>query len=98
MSILNDDCNFIINMVKNEMYQISNHAIQRMGERDIEEEDIEDIVANGNFSYANFDKSKGECPRYMFSSNGKNAIIVLTSENMPIVVTVYKEGEENEML
>lgn len=98
MSILNDDCNFIINMVKNEMYQISNHAVQRMNERNIEENDIEDIVANGTFTYANFDKSKCESPRYMFSNEGKNAIIALTAENMPVVVTVYKEGENNEML
>ena len=59
---------------------------------------IEDIVTNGIFFYANFDKSKGESPRYMFSNEGKNAIIALTAENMPVVVTVYKEGENNEML
>lgn len=98
MSMLNDDCDFIINMVKNEMYQISNHAIQRMNERNIEEEDIENIIMNGIFSYANFDKNKGENPRYMFSNEGKNAIVALTSESMPVVVTVYKEGENNEML
>lgn len=98
MSVLNDDCNFIVSMVKNEMYQVSNHAIQRMEERKIEEEDIENIVIKGTFSFANFDKSKGESPRYMFSNEGKNAIIALTSENMPVVVTVYKDGEKNEML
>lgn len=94
MSILYDDCNFIVNMVSNEMYQICEHATQRMNERDIEEDDIESTVKNGVFSYANFDKSKGESPRYMFSDKGINIIVALTEENMPIVVTVYKDGEE----
>lgn len=93
MSILDNDCKFIIKMVQNEMYQISSHAIQRMSERDIDENDIEELVANGTFSYANFDKNKGENPRYMFSNLGKNAVIALTSENIPVVVTVYKDGE-----
>ena len=89
MSILNDDCNFIINMINNGTYTISGHAIKRMNERSINEYDIENTVINGAFSYANFDKSKGEAPRYMFSDKNANVIIALTDENVPVVVTVY---------
>ena len=46
------EAEYIRNMVKNEMYDISPHANQRMNERNMSFEELEDIILNHQYKIA----------------------------------------------
>jgi hypothetical protein len=97
MATIDSECGYIQSMIQNDMYIITKHAQLRMRERDID--DIMEIVVNGTYKHAKYDPAKGESPRYLFSYDGENVIIALGGNNpLPGIITVYKEGDKNEVL
>ena len=86
---------YIRNMVNNEMYDISPHANQRMNERNMSFEEIEDIILNHQYKRA---KVEGNNARYEFYTNTKDKIIVALGTEMilPVIVTVIKGGVNDE--
>lgn len=82
---------FIRNMVSNGMYDISPHANERMNERNMFFDEIEDIILNHKFKLA---KEEGTNERYEFYTDTKDKIIVALGLEMmiPVIVTVIKGG------
>lgn len=82
---------FIRNMVSNGMYDISPHANERMNERNMFFDEIEDIILNYKFKLA---KEEGRNERYEFYTDTKDKIIVALGSKMmiPVIVTVIKGG------
>lgn len=85
------DAEYIRKMVSNEMYDISPHANQRMNERNMSFEKLEDIILNYKYKLA---KNEGNNERYEFYTNTKDKIIVALGTGMiiPVIVTVIKGG------
>lgn len=85
------EAEYIRNMVSNEMYDISPHAIQRMNERNMSLEELEEIILNHQCKRA---KDEGNNERYEFYTNTKDKIIVALGTEMilPVIVTVIKGG------
>lgn len=85
------DAEYIRTMVGNEMYDISPHANQRMNERNMSFEELEDIILNHKYKIA---KNEGNNERYEFYTNTKDKIIVALGTEMiiPVIVTVIKGG------
>lgn len=85
------EAKYIRNMVSNEMYDISPHANQRMNERNMSFEELEDIILNHQYKRA---KDEGNNERYEFYTNTKDKIIVALGTEMilPVIVTVIKGG------
>ncbi len=85
------EAEYIRNMVSNEMYDISPHANQRMNERNMSFEELEDIILNHQCKRA---KDEGNNERYEFYTNTKDKIIVALGTEMilPVIVTVIKGG------
>ncbi|MBQ7668717.1 MAG: hypothetical protein IJS47_05270 [Clostridia bacterium] len=89
------EAEYIRNMVSNGMYDISTHATQRMNERNMFFDEMEDIILNHKFKLA---KDDGNNERYEFYTNTKDKIIVALGSGMmiPVIVTVIKGGSKNE--
>lgn len=85
------EAEYIRNMVKNEMYDISPHANQRMNERNMSFEELEDIILNHQYKLA---KDEGNNERYEFYTSTKDKLIVALGTGMiiPVIVTVIKGG------
>lgn len=85
------EAEYIRNMVKKSMYDISPHANQRMNDRNISFSELEDIILNHQFKLA---KDQGENERYEFYTDTKDRIIVALGTEMfiPVIVTVIKGG------
>ena len=85
------EAKFIRDMVRNGMYDISPHANQRMNERNMFCDEIEDIILNHKFKQA---KKEEENDRYEFYTDTKDKIIVALGKDMfiPVIVTVIKGG------
>ncbi len=91
MPDINKEAEYIRRMVCNEMYDISHHANQRMNERNMSFEELEDIILNHKYKLG---KDDGDNERYEFYTNTKDKIIVALGNEMilPVIVTVIKGG------
>ena len=85
------EAEYIRQMVSNEMYDISPHANQRMNERNMSFEELEDIILKHQYRLG---KDEGNNERYEFYTNTKDKIIVALGTGMiiPVIVTVIKGG------
>lgn len=92
MSNCNTEAEYIRDMVRNSMYDISPHATERMNERNVSFQDIEDIILNHSVKLA---KNQGNGTRYEFYTSTNDKIIVALAESMiiPVIVTVIKGGK-----
>lgn len=92
MSDINIEAKFIRDMVNGSMYYTSQHAIDRMNERNMTCEELEDIILNHSYRLA---KLQGNNTRYDFYTTTNDKIIVALGEEatFPVIVTVIKGGE-----
>ena len=68
------DVQYIRKMVENSMYDISQHATERMNERKMNLDEVENILLNENVKLA---KEQGKGPRYEFFTNTNDKIIIM---------------------
>lgn len=91
MADFTKDVQYIRKMVQNGMYDVSHHANERMNERKMNFEEVENILLNEKVKLA---KEQGKGKRYEFFTNTNDKIIVALGEQMmiPVIVTVIKGG------